>query len=142
MAKKIQKADPADRRKALIVVGIAGGLCALPLVAALFGALDLRARLDAAAAQFVASPPAGVAAMSVAVVPLVLFALYLVVFGARVIRAGRFPLPGQRVVRDTRIREGRAATVHGRVLQVLGILLGLAALSLPVIFARMLALLT
>ena len=72
MAKKIHKADPATRRKALIVVGLAGGLCALPLVAALSGAFDLRAWLDAAAAHLVASPATGVVAMSVAVVPLLL----------------------------------------------------------------------
>lgn len=54
------------------------------------------------------------------------------------IRVERFPLPGQKVVRDTPVREGRAAIVHGRVLQALAVLLAVAAAALPVVLARVL----
>ena len=109
----------------LLVAGLAFG----------FGSTD---RIDAIARFLLESPRAGVIAMAFGAVPIVLFAIYLFVFGARVIRAERFPLPGQAVVRDTPIREGHAAIVHGRVLQALAVLLALAAASLPVVLARVL----
>ncbi len=132
---KIQKADPAARRKSLLIVGLAGIVL---LVAGLLFGFDEPDRIDAIAGLILESPRIGVIAMAVGAFPIVLFAIYLFVVGARVVRAERFPLPGQAVVRDTPIREGRAAIFHGRVLQALAVLLALAAAALPVILARVL----
>ncbi len=132
---KIQKADPAARRKSLLIVGLAGIVL---LVAGLLFGFDEPDRIDAIAGLILESPRIGVIAMAVGALPIVLFAIYLFVVGARVVRAERFPLPGQAVGRDTPIREGRAAIVHGRVLQALAVLLALAAAALPVILARVL----
>lgn len=138
---KIQKADPAARRKSLRIAGFAGlGLLAL-LVGGLVLGLDTREFPGAIAGYLVAAPRRGMIVISIGVAPIALFAIYLFVFGARVIRARRFPLPGQAVTRDTPIREGRAAIARARLLQTLAALLLLAALALPVIFARLLSLL-
>lgn len=45
-------------------------------------------------------------------------ALYLWRMGARIRRTARHPLPGHRVPRDTRIRQGAAAQRIGRLLQI------------------------
>ncbi len=132
---KIQKADPAARRRSLLFVGLAG--IVLLLAGLVFG-FDSTDRIGAIAEIILESPRRSVIAMAVGAVPVVLFAIYLFVIGARVIRAERFPLPGQAVVRDTPIREGRAAVVYGRVLQALAVLLMLAAAALPVVLARVL----
>lgn len=136
---KIQKADPTARRKSLLAAGLAGIVLLVTGLMFGFGASD---RVDAIAGFILESPRTGVIAMAIGALPIVLFAIYLFVFGARVIRAERFPLPGQAVVRDTPIREGRAAIVHGRVLQALAVLLAVAAAALPVVLARVLGALT
>lgn len=135
---KIQKADPAARRRSLLAVGIAGLVLFALLVGALLLGLDRRELAGAIAAHLLAAPRHGVALVSIGVAPVALYAIYMLVFGARVIRARRFPLPGQAVVRDTPIREGRAAVARGRLLQILAALLLLASLALPLIFARLL----
>ncbi len=136
---KIQKADPGARRKSLLFVGFVGIVLLALLVAGPLLGFDARDRLEAVAALILAAPRTGVIATAIGVAPIVLFAIYLFVIGARVIRAERFPLPGQAVVRDTPIREGRAAIFRGRVLQVLAVLLGLTAAALPIVLARVLA---
>jgi hypothetical protein len=46
---------------------------------------------------------------------------YLFTFGRRVVRAQRFPPPGQSVVRDTKIILSNEAVRRGRVLQCLAV---------------------
>jgi Flp pilus assembly pilin Flp len=59
-------------------------------------------------------------------------------YGSRVAAARRFPLPGERVVRDTRVRNGAAAVSYARILQLLSLLLCGGAAALPVMFWRIL----
>jgi hypothetical protein len=59
--------------------------------------------------------------------PLVAFAVYLWSLGAKVVRAGAFPPPGYRVVRDTPVITGRAAVGRGRGLKALALCLGVAS---------------
>lgn len=51
-------------------------------------------------------------------------AAYFLILARRVLRSGRFPPPGMRVIRDARIRRGRSARWLGRLLVLLaGVLL-------------------
>jgi len=74
--------------------------------------------------------------------PLIAFAVYLWFFGGRVVRAQRFPLPGQRVIRDTPILEGQAATARGCGLKVVAVLLCVAAIVLCSMFWRLVSMLS
>ena len=56
--------------------------------------------------------------------PVIAFAVFLWLLGARVLRAQQFPPPGFRVIRDTPVVGGRGATVRGHVIQILAVCLG------------------
>ena len=49
-------------------------------------------------------------------------AWYLIVIGRRIMVAKRAPWPGQKVIRDTKIIEGKKAVTRGKMLFFLGIL--------------------
>jgi hypothetical protein len=55
------------------------------------------------------------------------FAGYVLRLGAQVVAHGRLPLPGARVVRDTRVVQGEVARRYGRWLQLLGVALFVAS---------------
>jgi hypothetical protein len=59
--------------------------------------------------------------------PLVALAGYLWSLGAWVVRAGVFPPPGYRVIRDTPVIAGPAAEVRGRGLKAFALFLGMAS---------------
>lgn len=65
-----------------------------------------------------------------------LFALsgYLLIYGRRIVSAGRMPPPGSSVMRDTAIVTGVRAVRRGRVLQLLSLFLLLAGAAIPTIF--------
>ncbi len=123
----IQKADPAARRQAVPVI----------VIGALAGALLLAAmeRYRLPLHDWLLSDPerftrrlglVSYLAAAALALPLLGFALYFWAFGVKVMRARRFPLPGQRVIRDTPVLEGRAAFARGRRLKVLAVCLGVA----------------
>jgi hypothetical protein len=123
----IQKADAGARRRAVMLVA-AGGVVFLLLLAALERyRLPLHDWLLSDPERFLQRLVlvSRIAAAALAL-PMSAFALYLWAFGARVMRAGRFPPPGQRVIRDTPVLEGREARARGRALKVLAVFLGLA----------------
>jgi hypothetical protein len=62
------------------------------------------------------------------------FSVYLWSFGCKVSNYQRFPLPGQRVIRDTPILEGQAALMRGRVLKTLAVFLAVAGIMLCFVF--------
>lgn len=62
--------------------------------------------------------------------PLVALAVYLWSLGARVLRAGQFPPPGYRVIRDTPVVGGQAAVLRGRAFRALALCLGGGAVLL------------
>ena len=69
--------------------------------------------------------------------PLFGFALYLWFLGGKVLHAQQFPLPRQRVIRDTPILRGPAAQAQGRRLKILAVCLGMAGAALWVLFWRL-----
>jgi hypothetical protein len=46
---------------------------------------------------------------------------YLIIVGNRIIRSRRIPYPGQKVIRDTKVIEGKKAVFRGRLLFFFGI---------------------
>ena len=50
-------------------------------------------------------------------------AVYLAVFGRKVLQHGCFPPPGIKVIRDTRLLEGKSAIIRGQIIILLSVLL-------------------
>jgi hypothetical protein len=134
---ELQKADPRARRAALIVVAIGtlGGAGLILLfetyrtdVAAWIAADDRRIRLVIAALVLLTAGPA------------LAMAAYLWRLGHRTIESDRYPPPGLRVVRDTRVVIGPAARRVGRVVQVAASVLAGGGVLLAVSLWRLLAL--
>jgi hypothetical protein len=64
------------------------------------------------------------------------FAVYLLVIAMRVLRTGRFPLPGARVMAPTPVRTGRAAQRLAIVLAAFAVVLLGSSLAVPVFVRR------
>jgi hypothetical protein len=132
---EIRKADPAARRQALLLIVLAAAIGGL-LIA---GFEHIREPFR----EWLASEPAEAArrakrvlyvAAIILCVPLVAFAIYLWLLGARVLRAQQFPPPGYRVIRDTPVLEGHGATTRGHVIQILAVCLGIGGALLWMFF--------
>ena len=130
-----QKADSTARRQAVLAVifgAAVGGLLIAgfdhfrePFREWLLSdpaEMPRRARLAMFGSAFVVSAP------------LIAFAVYLWLLGARVLRAQKFPPPGARVIRDTPVIGGPAAVTRGQLIQVLALCLGLGAALLWLFF--------
>ena len=133
--KEIQKADPAARRQAILVIVFATAAGAL-LIA---GFEHLREPFH----DWLSSEPAETARRAklalyvsafILSAPVIAFAVFLWLLGARVLRAQQFPPPGFRVIRDTPVVGGRGATVRGHVIQILAVCLGGSAALLWLFF--------
>jgi len=137
---EIQKADPAARRQAvpLIVIGALSG--ALLMAAVERYRLPLHDWLLSDPERFTQrlGLVSHLAAAALAL-PIIGFALYLWSFGARVMRARRFPPPGQRVIRDTPVLEGASGLARGRRLKFLAACLGAAGAAFWLLFLRFVA---
>jgi hypothetical protein len=123
---EVRKADPEARRRAVLIVVFATAVGGL-LIA---GFEHLREPFR----EWLVSEPAETArrarlAIYVAAVvlsaPVIAFAAYLWLLGARTVRAQQFPPPGVRVVRDTPVVGGRGAVTRGHAIQVIAACLGL-----------------
>lgn len=131
----IQKADPAARRQALLLIIFAAAVGGL-LIAGFEHIRELfrewllsepaetarRAKLALYVSAFILSAP------------VIALAIYLWVLGARVLRAQQFPPPGFRVIRDTPVVGGSGATARGHVVQILAVCLGACAALLWLFF--------
>jgi len=135
---EIRKADPAARRRAVLLVSL-GALVGTLLIAGF-------ERYSPTLREWLLSEPAELARrvkllslLSAAVLstPLVGFAVYLWLLGGKVLRWREFPPPGYRVLRDTTVFTGEAARLRGRVLKGLALGLGVASVSLWVLFWRL-----
>ena len=133
---EIQSADPVARRKAVLLT-IAVAFSGLITIRGLtLYKSQLLQWLERNIDLLMQTPWMAVAAGFVLVLPLIFAAGYLFSFGRRVCEARRFPPPGYSVIRDTPVREGRSATNHGRIVQVLAVLLALSALTIPLMIWR------
>jgi hypothetical protein len=135
---EVQRADAGARRRAVLLV-VAGAVVGALLIAA-----SERAR--GPLRDWILSEPGESARRlrlvvllsgGVLLAPLFGFAAYLWTLGSRVLRAGRFPPPGCRVIRDTPVHRGRPAVSRGRGLQALAVGLGVAAALLGSMWWRL-----
>lgn len=132
---EIQKADPAARRQALLIV-----ICAAAIGGLLISGFE---HFREPFREWLISEPAETArrarlALFVAVLilcaPLIALSLYLWLLGARVLRAQRFPPPGFRVIHDTPVIDGSSATTRGQVIQILAVCLGVSGAVFALFF--------
>jgi hypothetical protein len=135
---EIRRADPAARRRAVLII----------ILGALGGALVLVAfeRYRNPLSDWVLSEP-GASAQRVKWVflflgtlvsaPLLAYAVYLWSFGARVLRAREFPPSGYPVIRDTPVITGEAAVSRGRLLKALALSCGIASAVLGLLLWRL-----
>ena len=128
---RIRPADPAARRRALLLVAGTAALGA----ALIAGRSWYREPL----AAWILSDPALtraraglvlVGAGSLLVLPLGAFAVYFWRLGTRSIEGGEFPPPGVAMLRDTEIVTGDAAIAQGRGLRAMGIFLAVGMVAL------------
>jgi hypothetical protein len=136
---EIQRADPAARRASVLIIacGAVVGVVLIGLAGALrpeferWLAEDPRPRLEwvMAALSLMASGP------------LLGLAWYLWRLGHRIRRAGAFPPPGFKVVRDTPVETGQAARRRAVVIQTLAVVLAAGALLMAAALWRLISLL-
>ena len=132
---EVQRADSAARRKAITIVIISAIVGFLLIV--VFG--TYRAQLYEWLLSFHGKSAHRLRILIILTagfgpIPLVAFSVYLWSFGCKVSNYQRFPLPGQRVIRDTPILEGQAALMRGRVLKTLAVFLAVAGIMLCFVF--------
>jgi hypothetical protein len=134
---EIQPADPATRRRALIVAGA----IAVAGWAAFFALQEWLARLPGTDPEHMreALERALILGSWAAMLPVALLSVWLWLYGARVGRAGRFPAPGAKVVRDTPVLLGDAARLRGTALKVLAAFLGLLSAGTLIAVYRLIA---
>ena len=131
----VQRADSAARRKAITIVIISAIVGSLLIVvfetyrAQLYEWLLSDHEKLAHRLRILIILTAGFGAIT-----LFAFSVYLWSFGCKVSNYQRFPLPDQRVIRDTPILEGQAALMRGRVLKTLAVFLAVAGIMLCFVF--------
>ena len=134
---EIQKADPTARRQALLAV-----ICAAAIGGLLISGFE---HFREPFREWLLSEPAETARRARLVIfvsalvlsaPVIAFAIYLWLLGAKVLRAQQFPPPGFRVIRDTLVVGGQGAVTRGHAIQVVAVCLGLAAAILCLFFWR------
>ena len=120
----IERADLATRRTTLIILL---ALCAPVL-------LMLRSA-ESQSVKVFAEQPELMLAVAAVVSLLMLVPLGLLWrLALRIQRSERFPPPGEKLLRDTRVRTGADALRYARFLKVLVALLALAIAAIPVLF--------
>ena len=136
---EVQQADPRARRLAfsIIVVGALAGAGLLTTAGSVRPVLEAWV---AANPEFRLRVVMWLVMLST-VAPVILTTVYLWRLGSRIARARRFPPPGLRVVRQTVVLTGAAASRRGRLLQILAGALAAAGVVLGFTLWRLIALL-
>ena len=132
MSETVVKADPKRQRWVLLISALAAAL-AVRFIYELDRTLEEIARVGLLnpGSSSRADPSGQPEFSSRDFGPLGLMALYLIIQGTRIALAEQHPLPGARVVRDTKVRFGEAAKRRALVGFTLAALLIVAAFWLP-----------
>ena len=118
MNQEMIPADKEYRKKVLVVCAIIGLLGAIIIGLVLPKAQQYLQGFDLGTTLRVAKVATVVLFLSI--IPL---ALYLLLQGRRVLKSERFPPPGAKVIRDTKLMKGNEARIRGRLLICLSIVL-------------------
>lgn len=132
---EVQKADPAARRQAVLVIVFATATGALLIAGFEHFREPFLEWLSSEPAETVRRAKLAVYVSAfILSAPVIAFAIYFWLLGARVLRAQQFPPPGFRVIRDTPVVGGRGAMIRGHVIQILAVCLGMSAALLWLFF--------
>jgi len=133
----IVPADPALRRIALPAWGafVALGAAAIWFVTRTLYDAQAIAAYDPRGA-FLAVQRVVIPVVIAGIVLFVIVAVICLVNALRIIRAGRFPAPGARLVRATHIRRGAAAHRAGVALAAIAMLMLAASVAMPMFLQR------
>lgn len=135
---EVQKADPAARRKAVLVIVFATAAGALLIAGFEHFHEPFREWLSSEPAETARRARLAIYVSTfILSAPVIAFAIYLWLLGARVLRAQQFPPPGFRVIRDTPVVGGRGAVTRGHAIQILAVCLGVSAALLWLFFWRL-----
>ena len=125
---EVQKADPAARRQAVLMIVFATAIGALLIAGFEHFREPFREWLSSEPAETARRVELAIYVSAFIVsAPVIAFAIYFWLLGARVLRAQQFPPPGFRVIRDTPVVGGRGAMLRGHAIQVLAVCLGVSA---------------
>ena len=134
---EIQRADPVTRRRVLIGVVAVVAACVAGFLALQRWLAGLRG-LDAPQVQQ-ALERALIVGSWAALLPAIVVAACLWRYGSQVCKAGRFPAPGAKVIRDTPVLHGAPAQLRGTILKALAAFLALLATGTLVAAYRLIA---
>lgn len=129
----IQAADPVLRRRTMLVFVIVFLMGAVMWLSGFDPEKRIAGWVVANAQAFIDQPALLAGIVALFVTPVGLAALTVVGFGRRVSANRRFPPPGARVIRDTPVLTGDAASRRGLVLQGLGAALFALTCLLPLV---------
>jgi hypothetical protein len=134
---EIQRADPIIRRRALVAVAVV----ALAGWGLYFGLEHRLAGLGGSSLAHVRDvlERALIWSSWAAFLPVAVLAACMWRYGTRVCRAGRFPAPGSKVVRDTPVLHGPPARRRGTALRVLAVCLALLSAGALIAVYRLIA---
>ena len=132
---EVQKADPAARRQAVLVIVFATATGALLIAGFEHFREPFREWLSSEPAETARRAKLAVYVSAfILSAPVIAFAIYLWLLGARVLRAQQFPPPGFRVIRDTPVVGGGGAMIRGHAIQIFAVCLGVGAAVLWLFF--------
>ena len=130
---EIQRADPAARRKAVILITATLVVLGAVLAVALRYQDSFEAWLISEPERFRERIEIVIAGFGVLALPVLLASVYLWCFGRRVVETQQFPPPNTVVTRDTRILTGPPALLRGRILESIAALTAIVAVGVPVV---------
>jgi hypothetical protein len=127
---EVVRADPRLRKQALVMVVVATALFtgAVEWLVPWTNQTIAQAMREGMPRSAVCK--SALVVLSVFAVSVAGFGAYVIALGRRIASAQRFPLPGQAVIRDTRVVSGRVAVLFGRCQAFLGGTLIVLAASL------------
>ncbi len=137
MTRPIARADRRYRRKVLAIVALimVVGACLIGWI--IPWSREYLLGLEPMAALIIVKVALGFMFLS-----LIPFGLLILALGRRVVKQERFPPPGMKVIKDTKLIEGAKARLQGRVLIAFSLILILFALFGAVYFPYMISKLT
>jgi hypothetical protein len=135
---EVRKADPGARRQAVLLVMLGALVGTLLIVGFERYRTPLRDWFFSEPRELVhRAKLVFLLSATVLSAPLVALAVYLWSLDVKVLRAGQFPPPAYRVIRDTPVIGGQAAVLRGRVFKVLALCLALASPLLWLLLRRL-----
>jgi len=134
MKKEVIPPDPAARKRVVIFFGIAFLWSFLCLIICI-------PMINAMGRQSDVAPDTSKLILIVGALflPIVVFSVYLIIMGFRVIKAGIFPLPGTKNIRSVTVRRGVLAKGYGIIMLVTAIGLLLAIMRILFLIRELMA---